>query len=136
MALDYATTDLVLETANAPSAQETLRTFTTAKELSALAQEFFTRVTGKYITYFLSCELSNYVGPDSRFSNIDRHAEFNSGLDLYCRQASRIIEQFSWGWFSKGNFAGPITQKKAGGYVHIALKKLRAELAEGAPVGA
>ena len=120
----------------APTAQETIRAFTTAKQFSALAREFFARLTRKYLTYFLSRELSNYVGPDGRFSNIDRHVEFNSSLDLYCREASRIVEEFSGGWFSKGNFAGPITQKKAGGYVHVALKKLRSELAKGAPDGA
>lgn len=119
----------------APAVQETMRAFTTSKQFSTLSREFFTRLTRKYLSYFLSRELSNYVGVDGRFANIDRHAEFNSALDLHCRQASRIIEEFSGGWFSKTNFAGPITQKNAGGYIHVALKKLRAELAKGARAG-
>ncbi|MBI5716616.1 MAG: hypothetical protein HZC37_02890 [Burkholderiales bacterium] len=118
-----------------PTAQQTIGSFTTARRFSALAAEFFTRLTRKYLTYFLSRELSNYVGVDGRFPNVDRHAEFNSALDLHCRQASLIIEEFSGGWFSKGNFKGPITQKNAAGYVHVALKKLRAELAKGTPGG-
>ena len=121
--------------ATAPTAIETISSFTTAKQFSALAREFFARLSRRYLTYFLSRELSNYVGVDGRFSNIAGLAEFNSALDLHCRQASHIIEQFSGGWFSKGNYAGTLTQKKAGGYVHIALKKLRAELAKGAPGG-
>jgi len=119
----------------APDTQEAIKGLSTTKQFSTLAREFFTRLSRKYLTYFLSRELSNYVGGDGRFLNIDSHAEFNKGLDLHCRQASRIIEEFSGGWFSKTHFEGGITRAKAAGFVHIALKKLRAELAKGEPDG-
>ena len=114
-----------------PNAKEALSAFTTGKQFSTLAREFFARLMRKYLTYFLSRELSNYVGAGGRFASIDGHAEFDKALDLHCRQASRIVEEFSGGWFSKGDFKGPITHERAGGFVHIALKKLRAELAKG-----
>jgi hypothetical protein len=117
----------------APSAQESLRGLSTSKQFSALAREFFTRLSRKYLTYFLSRELSNYVSGDGRFASIEQHAEFNQGLELYCRQATRIVEEFSGGWFSKTNFEGGITPEKAAGFVYVALKKLRAELARGEP---
>jgi len=112
--------------------QRALRSFSTSKQFSTLVREFFTRVTKKYLTYFLSRELSNYVCGDGRFTSVDKHAVFNQALELHCRQASRIIEEFSGGWFSKANFEGGITPEKAAGFVHVALKKLRAELAKGA----
>jgi hypothetical protein len=115
--------------------QQTIKSFSTAKQFSTLAREFFTRLSRKYLTYFLSRELSNYVSGDGRFSNIDSHAAFNKGLDLHCRQASRIIEEFSGGWFSKTNYKGGITQKEAAKFVYVALKKLRAELAKGQSSG-
>ena len=118
-----------------PDVQQTIKSFSTAKQFSTLAREFFTRLSRKYLTYFLSRELSNYVSGDGRFSNIDSHAAFNNGLDLHCRQASRIIEEFSGGWFSKANYKGGITQEKAAGFVHVALKKLCAELAKGQSSG-
>lgn len=118
-----------------PNTQQTIKAFSTPKQFSTLSRDFFARLTRKYLTYFLSRELSNYVSGDGRFSNIDSHAEFNHGLDLHCRQASRIIEEFSGGWFSKTNYEGGITQAKAAGFVHVALKKLRAELAKGGPAG-
>ena len=121
--------------AAAPSAREALEAFTTTKQFSSLAREFFARLTTKYLTYFLSRELSNYVGPGGRFAGIDGHAEFTRALDLHCHQASSIVEVFSGGWFSKGQFKGTITQQKASGFVHVALKKLRAELAKGAGLG-
>lgn len=111
--------------------QQSIRSFSTSRQFSTLAREFFTRLTRKYLTYFLSRELSNYVSGDGRFANIDKHAEFNKGLDLHCRQASRIIEEFSGGWFSKANYQRGITREKAAGFIHIAIKKLCAELAKG-----
>jgi len=111
--------------------QEAFKSFSTTKQFSSLAREFFARLSKKYLTYFLSRELSNYVSGDGRFTSIEKHAEFNEALDLHCRQASRIIEEFSGGWFSKTNFEGGITPEKAARFVHVALKKLRAELAKG-----
>jgi hypothetical protein len=119
----------------ASEVQQAIRSLSTTKQFSTLARDFFTRLSRKYLTYFLSRELSNYVSADGRFSNIDRHAEFNQGLDLYCREASRIVEEFSGGWFSKSIFEGGITEDKATGFVHVALKKLRAELAKGEHAG-
>lgn len=111
--------------------QQAFRSFSTTKQFSTLAREFFSRLSKKYLTYFLSRELSNYVSGDGRFKSINEHTEFNEALDLHCRQASLIIEEFSGGWFSKTNFEGGITPDKAAGFAHVALKKLRAELAKG-----
>ncbi len=84
-----------------------------------MAREFLSRLTRKYLTYFLSRDLSHYVEAYDRFTNIEGHAEFNSALDLHWGQAWRIVDEISGGWLSKGDFAGPITQRKAGGYVHV-----------------
>lgn len=116
-----------------PTAQESLKGLSTPKQFSTLAREFFARLSSKYLSYFLSRELSNYVSGEGRFANVEAHDEFNQGLDIYCRQAARIVEEFSGGWFSKTNYEGGITPDKAAGFVHVALKKLRAELARGDP---
>lgn len=112
--------------------QQAFKSFSTTAQFSTLAREFFTRLSTRYLTYFLSRTLSNYVSGDGRFKSINEHAEFNDALELHCRQATRIIEEFSGGWFSKTKFfEGDITPDKAAGFVHVALKKLRAELAKG-----
>ncbi|MCL6508732.1 MAG: hypothetical protein K6T59_17105, partial [Bryobacteraceae bacterium] len=116
----------------AADVQQAFRSFSTTAQFSTLAREFFTRLSTRYLTYFLSRTLSNSVSGDGRFKNINEHAEFNEALELHCRQATRIIEEFSGGWFSKTKFfEGDITPDKAAGFVHVALKKVRAELAKG-----
>jgi hypothetical protein len=132
VALGTPATGNLFET-TAPTAQEALKGLSTPKQFSKLAREFFSRLSRKYLSYFLSRELSNYVSGEGRFANVEAHAEFNQGLDLYCRQAARIVEEFSGGWFSKTNYEGGITPEKAARFVHVALKKLRAELARGEP---
>lgn len=114
--------------------QRALREFSTSARFRLLARDFFARLTERYLTYFLSRELSNHVGGDRRFSNTDEHTDFNNALHTHCRRVSRIVEEFAGGWFSKTNYEGGITPQKAAGFVHVALKKITAELARGEKV--
>ena len=100
----------------------------TTKQFSLLARDFFGRLTERYLSYFLSREIPNHVGGDRRLKAVDEHTEFNKALELHCRQASRIVEEFAGGWFSKTNFEGGITPENARGFAYIAFKKIRAEL--------
>lgn len=115
--------------------QKALRDFSTTKQFGGLAKEFFARLTRRYLTSFLSKELSNYVGGSSsgRFANVDSSTDFTRALDLHCRQAAVIVERFSGQWVSKTEYLEGITPEKvATKFVPVALKKIRAELAKGA----
>lgn len=112
--------------------RDTLRSFSTSRQFAVLARDFFARLTRRYLGYFLSRELSNHVGGEQRFFNVEEHIEFTNALETHCRQASRIIQEFAGGWFSKTNFEGRITPEKVAGFIHIALKKVGSELAKGA----
>jgi hypothetical protein len=101
----------------------------TPANFSVLARRYFARLTEKYLTYFLSRELSNAAG------GVQKNQEFRKALALHCHQASRIVEQFASEWFSKANYQGDITPRKAAGFVGHALEKLRAELEKGAEGG-
>src|SRR4051794_4642846 len=105
--------------------QHQLSTLGTPKNFSFLAREFFARVTERYLAYFLSRELSIQLG------TVAANRQFREALSLHCRQASRIVEQFAADWFSKANYQGGITPKKASGFVGHAMRKLRAELQKG-----
>ncbi|MBN2566024.1 MAG: hypothetical protein JXB46_09980 [Candidatus Eisenbacteria bacterium] len=103
----------------------------TTKQFGILAREFFARLTRRYLTFFLSRELSNHVGGYRRFANIGEHREFDQALDLHCHQASRIVEEFAGGWFSKTNWEQGLTPENVSRFTAVALKKLRAELRRG-----
>jgi hypothetical protein len=102
----------------------------TVKQFAVLARDFFSRLTRRQLDYFLSRELSQHVGLNSRFRTIREHRDFEQALDLHCREASRIIKEFSGEWFSKHTYEGGITEAKAGNFAHVAFKKMREELRE------
>ena len=101
----------------------------TPAAFSVLAREFFARLTERYLTYFLSRELSNQLG------SINANRQFREGLALHCKEASKILDKFAADWFSKANYQGGITRKKAAGFIGHALTKLSAELQQRAEGG-
>ena len=105
----------------------------TNKQFSAFARDFFSRLTTKCVDYFLSRAMAENVGEGKRFATLAQQSEFSKALETHCREASKIVEEFSGGWFSKTNWEQKgITREKAEGFAHIAMKKLVAELKEGA----
>jgi hypothetical protein len=115
-----------------PTASDVQQAFAklgTSDRFSVLARDFFSRLTSRSLGYFLSRELSKHVGPNRRFATIVEHSDFNSALDQHCREASRIIKEFSGGWYGKTLFQdGGISKEAASKFAHVAFKKLRAEL--------
>jgi hypothetical protein len=94
-----------------------------------VARDFFARLTERYLTYFLSRELSNEL------ESVGSNRQFREALSLHCKQASKIVEQFAAEWFSKANYQGGITPRKAAGFISHAMTKLGTELQKGAEGG-
>jgi hypothetical protein len=113
----------------ADDTRDTLREHSTSNRFGILAHEFFARFMNRFLAYHLSRELSRHVGPGQRFSDIAQHNAFNDALDLHCRQAARIVQEFAGDWYGKANYEAGITLRKAKGFVRHALEKLRDELA-------
>ena len=112
----------------AESTKKALSGFATVKQFAVLARDFFARLTRRHIDYYLSRELSNHVGPSKRFPSLREHRAFEQALDLHCREATRIIQEYSGEWLSKHNFEGGVDLRKAGGFVKYASKKITGEL--------
>ncbi|MGH9709673.1 MAG: hypothetical protein ACRD37_03905 [Candidatus Acidiferrales bacterium] len=113
----------------ASDVQQAFGKLSTSDRFSILARDFFSRLTSRSLGYFLSRELSKHVGPNKRFAAVREHSDLNSALDLHCREASRIIKEFSGEWHGKTLFQeGDITPDKASQFAHVAFRKLRAEL--------
>jgi hypothetical protein len=109
--------------------QQALAKLGTSDRFSIVARDFFSRLASRSLGYFLSRELSKHVGPGKRFAAVNDHSEFNAALDLHCREASRIIKEFSGGWYGKTlQKERRITRDEARKFAHVAFKKLRAEL--------
>jgi hypothetical protein len=101
-----------------------------------LVRDFFARLTYRHLDYYLSRILSNEVGPGQRLQTIADHVSFDAALNQHCREASRIVEEFAGGWFSKTNYRGGITPEKARAFAFVALGKISSELGKREATGA
>jgi hypothetical protein len=121
----YVTADAPsLFEATAETLQQSLRRQLTGNRFKLLMHEYFSAFTRRYLTYYLSREVPNHVGPEARFQNIDEHEEFSRAFDLYVRQAVRIADEFTPGWFGKAEYEGRLTYESISRYAHVAFKKI------------
>jgi len=100
----------------------------TPRQFSVLARDYVARLVRRHINYFLSRTISAHVGSGRRFRSVREHSAFEQALDLHCRQATRIIREFSGEWYSKHIYEGGIDRETAGKFVHGACQKVREEL--------
>ena len=101
----------------------------TNRQFSIFARNFFSRLTHKCLDYFVGRAVSYHVGEGRRFRTLAQQGEFTTALGTHCQEASKIVEDFSGGWFSKTNWEkGGISRQDAAGFAHVAMKKVVAEL--------
>jgi hypothetical protein len=109
--------------------QHAIGRFAGGGRFSALAREFFARLTQRSLDYYLSRELSNHIGSSGRFGDDISRAHFDDALEMHCREASRIVEALSGGWYGKNVYqGGGLTPDAIRRFAPVAFKKIRAEL--------
>jgi hypothetical protein len=115
-----------------PTPQEVQRAFgrfSGGDRFSALAREFFARLTQRCLNYYLSRELANHIGLGARFSDDRARSQFDDALDQHCREASRIVEAFAGGWYGKNVYQRDgLTPDSIRKFAPVAFKKIRDEL--------
>ena len=109
-------------------AREALGKLATVNSFGVLARDFFSRLTRRYLEYYLSREISQHVGVTGRFKTVRDHRDFEDALDRHCHETAIVIRDFAGQWFSKANYEGGIDPAKAGRFAHHAFEKLRGEL--------
>ena len=113
----------------ADDVQRAIGRLASGEGFSTLAREFFSRLMQRSLNYYLSRELGNHVGAGGRFGDDRRRTSFDGALDQHCREASRIVEQFSGGWYGKNVYQGDgLTPDTVRRFAPVAFKKIRAEL--------
>jgi hypothetical protein len=109
--------------------QRAIGRFAGGDRFSALAREFFARLTRRSLDYYLSRELSSHIGAGKRFRDDAARSQFDEALDRHCREAARIVEAFAGGWYGKNVYQGDgLTPDTIRRFAPIAFAKIRAEL--------
>ncbi len=103
----------------------------TETQFGRLARDFFARFTERSLRYYVDRELARHIGSDRRFHTLAEQKEFSSALTLHCQQASKIVEAFAGGWWSKARFEKDLSEDRTRKFVSYALKKMRDEIRRG-----
>lgn len=113
---------------------QVLGEFHKQREFSLLSRNFFSRMTNECMDYFLSQTLNSQVGEGQRFASMNEKAQFDEALTTHCHEASKIVEEFSGGWFSKHMYTegGDISRESVRGFASYGMKKMTDELKAGA----
>lgn len=114
---------------NSGEVQRAIGRFASGDRFSALAREFFARLTQRSLHYYLSRELNRHIGTGERFGDDTDRTHFDRALDQHCREASRIIEAFAGGWYGKNVYQGDgLTPETIRKFAPVAFKKICSEL--------
>jgi hypothetical protein len=114
---------------NPGEVQRAIGRFAGGDRFSALAREFFARLTQRSLDYYLSRELSNHIGAGERFRDDAARSQFDDALVRHCREAARIVEAFAGGWYGKNVYQGAgLTPEAIRRFAPVAFGKIRAEL--------
>ncbi len=115
-----------------PTPQEVRRalaSFSGGREFSALARDFFARLSYRSLDYYLSRELADHIGVDKRFGDDGDRIAFETALRQHTFEASKIVESFAGGWYGKTVWKEQtLSQDKINEFTRYAFKKMRSEL--------
>lgn len=120
-----------LFTATKDDLKGALKRVSSGKPFQALMHDFYSVFTRRYVSYYLSRELSNHVGTGKKFRDLQEHTDFYKALDHHIRQTVRISDDFTPGWFGKARFEKRVTHEDVTRYAFIAFKKIRSEFKVG-----
>ena len=114
---------------NASDVQREIGRFAGGDRFSALAREFFARLTQRSLDYYLSRELSSHIGPGERFGDDIARSQFDAALGRHCREAARIVEEYAGGWYGKNVYRRDgLTPETVRRFAPVAFRKIQAEL--------
>jgi hypothetical protein len=104
-----------------------VRNASTKAGFSVLAQTFFASFLARFLNFYVSRISASETGSGS-IQQIGDLTHFNDALKVHCRQSAEIVRPFAGEWYSKTEYERGIAPDNTGGFVAVAIGKLRAEL--------
>ena len=108
---------------------DTWRAADTAAGFCDLSRFYFSKLTERYLRYFLDREASAVLGDPQRVTHF--REQLSNTVDLISQHAfetSKLTQSFAAGWFQKHAKGGMPPEKEIRGFLSFALHKIREEL--------
>ena len=108
--------------------EQALANYGTARGFANASRQFFTSFMNRALSYFLSKENVNVVGPNERFESVDSLQRFMGDLRRYCWESSKIIDSFAEEWYAKYKWQQKLDAPHFATFVWASLRKLATEI--------
>lgn len=95
------------------------------KSVAEYTRSFFGSLVAGTLSYWLNRTLNQEIGDGHRFADVAARSAFQFELDEFAWESSRIIREFSGGWYGKTLYRnGGFDSREAASFGHVALKKI------------
>lgn len=115
------------------SVQTAFRELSTKAGVANIGRRFFSEYTFRALRLALEKELARSLGKGGRFSTSNELARFEERLKTYCWDVSKIVQDYSGGWYSKALWEQRLTLAEAQNFTSYAIQKLLSELSREPP---
>lgn len=106
-----------------------VRKFATPEGFQRLSRTFFDKLLDATLRYWLDRALPKQTGEGRRFRTMGDRGAFDAAMSQYVSEATRIIKEFSRGWYAKVAVSGQsVPSDRAAAFGHVAFKKIGEEL--------
>jgi len=110
------------------SVQTASRKLSTKAGVADMGRRFFSEYTFRALRLALEKELARSLGKGGRFSTRNELSKFEERLKTYCWDVSKIVQDYSGGWYSKALWKQRLTLTEARNFTSYAIQKLLSEL--------
>ena len=109
--------------------QSEARRLSSSKGIARFTRAFFGHLLGETLSYWLDRTLADHIGEGRRFATTAERSAFDADLDQFASETTRIIQEFSGGWYGKTiSQTGSFGTQDARVFGAVALKKIVSEL--------
>jgi hypothetical protein len=109
--------------------QAALRRLSTKAKVAGLGRRFFSEYMYRALSHALERELANSLISQAVLQNSQDISHFHGRLRSYCWDVSKIVQEYSGGWYSKRAWEARLTLDDARRFTAYAVDKLLSELA-------
>lgn len=106
-----------------------VRKFASPDGFERLSRVFFGKLLDGSLRYWLDRTMPAPSGDEQRLRTMSDRAKFDAAISQYVAEATRIIREFSRGWYAKSAAAvGSVPNERAAAFGYVAFKKIGEEL--------
>ena len=106
-----------------------VKKFASPEGFERLSRMFFGKLLDGTLRYWLDRTMPAQTGDERRFRTMSDRTNFDGVLTQYVAESTRIIKEFSRGWYAKAAAPeGSVSSSKAAAFGYVAFKKIGEEL--------